>query len=435
MDRRIRVLALALLLAVALAGCGGRKPAQSGATAEPVATAEPTATVQVMEPTATVEPTATAQAAAAPGVAYGGGSVALFAANVGKGDALLLVVDGWAGLIDTGKPQARGRVLSAMAAMGVTALDAVFITHTDNDHTGGLGWLADSDIPVGAWYASGYFTGVKPEKHDAVKAAAKRGQEVNWLRRGDTVPLGATGALLRVLAPFEQFEDKDDNNSLVMMLETAQGRMLFTGDMELPEEASLLMKGDDLSCDVLKAPNHGDDDTVSESFARAAGAELVVISTDGQEKPGTPDDGVVARLEAAGGTCWVTEDTGLGIRVTLSGGAASAAAVDINEAPAQDVAVATVVPGDDLVTLRNDGADRDLTGWYLYSDRGNELYAFPDGFVLGAGRTLTVGTRSSDEGSYDLLWDDKKVIHKSKTDDILLFDRWGRCVDNRSNGL
>ena len=204
MDRRIRVLALALLLAVALAGCGGRKPAQSGATAEPVATAEPTATVQVMEPTATVEPTATAQAAAAPGVAYGGGSVALFATNVGKGDALLLVVDGWAGLIDTGKPRARGRVLSAMAAMGVTALDAVFITHTDNDHTGGLGWLADSDIPVGAWYASGYFTGVKPEKHDAVKAAAKRGQEVNWLRRGDTVPLGATGALLRT----EDGEDK-----------------------------------------------------------------------------------------------------------------------------------------------------------------------------------------------------------------------------------
>jgi myo-inositol-hexaphosphate 3-phosphohydrolase len=35
---------------------------------------------------------------------------------------------------------------------------------------------------------------------------------------------------------------------------------------------------------------------------------------------------------------------------------------------------------------------------------------------------------------YDLLWNDKKVIHKSKSDTIYLYDRFGRYVDSQSNG-
>ena len=367
------------------------------------------------------------------GLSEGGQRVELFAANVGKGDALILRVDNWVGLIDAGKPYARGKVLSAMESMGATALDAVFLTHTDSDHAGGMEWLSDSDIPVGAWYAPAYYTGVKGEKHPMVRAAGNRGAEVQWLRRGDVIPLGDTGAALRVLAPDRLFEDKDDNNSLVMLLDTAQGRMLLTGDMELPEEAVLLSQGDDLGCAVLKAPNHGDDDTLSQAFAQAASAKAAVISTDSAEKPGTPDPGVVARLGAAGTAVYVTQNAGLGLRVTLNGGAPEVTAVNIDAPRASDVVIQSVVPGDDLIALRNDGRDCDLTGWYLYSDRGNELYAFPDGCVLGAGQTLTVGTRSSD-GGFDLMWDDKKVIHKSKRDNIQLYDCYGRVVDAMSNG-
>lgn len=368
------------------------------------------------------------------GLSEGGQSVELFAVNVGKGDALIVKVDGFTCLIDAGKPYAMGKVRSALEAMGVSALDAVFLTHTDGDHAGGLEWLSEGDIPVGAWYASGYFTDVKAEKHPAVKAARARGAQIQWLVRGDSVALGDTGAALRVLAPDRLFEDKDDNNSLVMMLETAQGRMLLTGDMELPEEAALLSQGDDLGCAVLKAPNHGDDDTVSQAFAEAVSAQAAIISTDSGEKPGTPDPGVVARLQSAGAACYVTQDAGLGLRVTLTGGVPSVQAVDIDAPLTTGLTIREVVPGDDLVTLKNDGADADLTGFYLYSDRGNELYAFPEGYVLGAGESVTVGTKSSDDGDYDLLWNDKKVIHKSKTDDIYLYDACGRVIDMMSNG-
>ena len=359
----------------------------------------------------------------------------LFCVNVGKGDALILRVGGWRGLIDAGKPWAMGRVRGAMEVMGIDALDAVFLTHTDKDHAGGLEWLAAGDIPVGAWYASGYYTDVKEDGHPAVEAAGARGQRVNWLTRGDVLPLGDTGAVLRVLAPFELSTDKDDNNSLVMMLETDQGRMLLTGDMELPEEAGLLKQGDDLSCDVLKAPNHGDSDTLSQAFARAAGADLAVISTDSYEKPGTPDPGVLARLKEAGTQVRVTQDAGLGVWVTLAGGVPEVRDVPFPEDEAQGLSIEGVYPGDDLIVMKNDGPDRDMTGWYLFSEKGNELFAFPEGTLFPSGGTLTVGTLSSNEGSYDLLWNDKKVIHQKKADGITLYDRYGRAADRRGNGL
>lgn len=363
----------------------------------------------------------------------GGQSVQMFAVNVGKGDAIIIKVDNWCGLIDAGKPKAMSRIRAALRSLNIAVLDAVFLTHTDNDHAGGMAWLSESGIPVGAWYAPAMYTGVKAKKHPMALAAAARGADVRWLKRGDTIALGDTGAALRVLAPATLFEDKDDNNSLVMMLETAQGKMLLTGDMELPEEADLLTRGDDLRCAVLKAPNHGDDDTLSERFADACRAQIAVISTDSQEKPGTPDPEVVARLNAVGTTCCVTQDAALGISVTLADGQAEAQYVGIDAPATIGVSIVSVTPGEDTVTLQNTGAALDMTGWSLHSDRGDELYPFPDGWTFPANSTVTVGTNSTD-GTYDLLWDDKKVIHKSKTDNITLYDNWGRAVDAASNG-
>jgi len=361
-------------------------------------------------------------------------SVTLFAVNVGKGDALVLRSGDWTGLIDAGKPWAMGRVRSVLKGLGVDRLDAVFLTHTDNDHAGGMEWLARSDIAVDAWYASALFTGVKAKKHPMAQAAAIRGQEVRWLRRGDTVALGDGGASLRVLAPASLYEDKDDNNSLVMLLESPQGRILLAGDMELPEEGELLSFGDDLSCDVLKVPNHGDDDTTSEEFARAASAQVALISTDGMEKPGTPDPNVVARLTAAGSRVAVTEDSGLGLWVTLADGEAAVSDVDFPEAMISGPVVAGVDADDDRIAVGNSGDTAvDLGGFYLYSDRGDELYAFPAGTSLAPGESLIVGAADTD-GNYDLLWDEKKVVHKKKTDIITLYDPYGRVLDSRDNG-
>lgn len=356
----------------------------------------------------------------------------MYAVSAGKADAILLGGDGWAALVDAGYARSRGKILAAMRQMGVTRLDAVFLTHTDRDHAEGLQWLAESEIEVGGWYASAMFMGVKDKKHPAVQAAKVRNQEVVWLRAGDSVPL--ENAVFSVLAPSEPASDKDNNNSLVMMLESADGRVLLAGDMELPEEEILLGSGADLSCDVLKTANHGDDDANSEAFLRAAAPEIAVFSTSSAEKPGTPNPATVAALESLGAQVCVTESCTGGVLTRLSGGETSVEWVNLPE-PETGVRIERVEPGADRITLANDGtADADLSGWMLVSEKGNEWFVLPEGTTIAAGGRLILGTNSTD-GAFDLLWDDKKVVHKSKTDLFTLYDANGMTVDAMDNGL
>ena len=246
--------------------------------------------------------------------------VELFAVNVGKGDALVVRAGDYTCLIDTGKEKAQEQLEVALKALGVEALDAVFITHTDKDHVGGLKWLRESDIEIRAIYASRYYPNTTEKKHPAVKAAKKLDLTVNWLGAGDSVPLGDSGAVFRVLAPEMEIPDDEDDNSLVMMLESPDGRILLTGDMEHVEEAALLSSGADLRCDVLKVANHGDSDATSAALIAACAPSVALISTDSAEKPGTPDAGIVRNLQGIGCAVCVTQDASLGIRVTLDGG-------------------------------------------------------------------------------------------------------------------
>lgn len=355
----------------------------------------------------------------------------MYAVSVGKADAILLGVGDSACLIDAGYARSRGKILSAMEMMGVDRLEAVFVTHTDDDHTDGLEWLAESGVEIGAWYASAMYTGVKKEeKHPAVKAAKLDGQNVRWLQAGDSVPLGS--AVLDVLGPSVLNTDKDDNNSLVMMLRSAQGNILLAGDMEFEQESVLLASGADINCDVLKVGNHADNDTGSEAFIRAASPSVAVISTDSYEKPETPDPRLVNYLRNTGAQVSVTQEATGGILVRLSGGAPTVELINL-PVPQTGVVISDVVAGEDIITLNNPGAAQDLTGWYLFSEKGGEMYVFPEGAVIESGARLTVGTNSTEE-HFDLLWDDKKVINKSKTDLITLYDANGMPVSGMTNG-
>ena len=275
--------------------------------------------------------------------------------NVGKGDAILVKTRGRAYLIDAAKAERWGMVQSMLKQEGVTSLNGVFLTHTDKDHAGGLVPLAQSGIEVGAWYASGYCLDYgHGEKHPAVQAAALRGREVTWLYAGDGVD-----GLFDVLAPSVAATDKDDNNSLVMMLNAGGGKVLLTGDMEFPEEEALLNSGAALGCDILKVANHADNDTLSEAFANAARPKLALISTDPYEKTGTPDAGLLSRLEAVGTQVYRTDFTEAGLRATLEAGGAKVESVSWNARPArcETVSISEIDVAGDRLTLCNSGGE------------------------------------------------------------------------------
>lgn len=357
------------------------------------------------------------------------GGTSLTAISVGKGDALLLTVGEENFLIDSGRNRAWGRLNAALTELGVVHLNGVILTHTDKDHAGNVEMLAQTGIEIDAWYASAIFADPKKEsKHPLVKAAEIRGQQVRFLNAGDEIPCEA--GTIAVLAPFAVDAENENNNSLVLRVETADGAILLTGDMELEEEIRLLNSGAALRADILKVAHHGEDDATSLSLAQAVKPQAAVICTDSYEEPDTPDPKVLAILESAGAKTYVTQDAEMAVRMMLSGGEVAVEMLGFSDRPdVPEIALARVVANPDEIVLENrSGAAADLSGWYIYVDRDEEFFLFPQGTFIEAGAQLRVSTRESVQVG-DVSWDEKNVISNKKEDFVALYDPYGCCID------
>jgi len=244
--------------------------------------------------------------------------LSLLAINVRKADALLLRSGDSAYLIDTGTEESAPALLTALREENVTRLDGVILTHTHQDHVGGLEALLASDIVIDRVYASGYYNKKKESKHPAVKAVKGTGLEVTFLFAGDTLPLD--GGSLTVIGPLEKNADIENNNSLVLLAEGGGGKILLTGDMEFPEEKSLLKAGAVPAADVLKIGNHGESDATSYELVTTVNPSLAVISTNSDDEPDTPSPLVLQVLAACNVNVVFTEGTQRGVEITLKDG-------------------------------------------------------------------------------------------------------------------
>ena len=247
--------------------------------------------------------------------------------NVGKADAALFFLGDEHYLIDTGTKDSHDQLVRVLEAYGVSHLDGIFVTHTDKDHAGGLKKLLKSGVTTDMLYASALHSETDLNDHRVVEAAEKHDAPLTWLKAGEKVT-AADGSVFHVLGPLSQDPDNENNNSLVIRLETPEGAMLLTGDMELNEEAELIQNGLITQAEVLKVPHHGEDDATSKQFALIVQPQWSVISTNTVEEPDTPDVKITSRLQAAGSSIAVTQDAQVGILITLEDGQASAQRID-----------------------------------------------------------------------------------------------------------
>ena len=242
------------------------------------------------------------------GESAGENEMSLLAINVRKADALLLRCGTSAYLIDTGTKKSADDMLAVLRGEGITRLNGVILTHTHADHVGGLKALLESGIEIENIYTSKYYVLKKEDgKHPVDKAIKKKDYEVTYLAAGDTLPLD--GGKLTVVGPLEKNEEAENCNSLVLLAEGGGGSILLTGDMEFPEEASLLDAGLIPHADVLKIANHGESDATSDALVAAVSPSLAVISTNTVDEPDTPDPRVMRLLSGANIPVLITQDS------------------------------------------------------------------------------------------------------------------------------
>ncbi len=245
--------------------------------------------------------------------------LSLLAINVGKADALLLRSGNSAYLIDTGTKKTSEKLISVLRSEGIERLTGVILTHTHADHTGGLKALLQSGIVIEKIYTSKYYVLKKEDgKHPVEKAIKKTDYQYEFLVGGDSLPLD--NGKLTVVGPVEFNEEVENCNSLVLLAEGGGGSILLTGDMEFPEEDSLLKAGVIPRADILKIGNHGEGDATSVQLVTTVQPKLAVIPTSTEEEPDTPDPRVLKLLRDQDIPYVVTQDSENGILVTLKGG-------------------------------------------------------------------------------------------------------------------
>ena len=250
--------------------------------------------------------------------------------NVGKADSAVFWVGGKTYLVDTGSKGSADAMLRALQIHDVTHLDGVFITHTDKDHVGGLKELLQSDISVDKLYAPRFHAEESDEQHPVYGASQKNNVPMDWLSAGDVIEVDADHRFV-VLGPLSQAPNSDNDNSLVMDLQTPHGNMLLTGDMEFPEETELLSANVIPPATVLKVSHHGEDDTSSRLFLARVKPQWAIISTSTAEEKDTPSPKVVALLWDVKADVAVTQDATCGIYVTLQDGDATAQLINYTE--------------------------------------------------------------------------------------------------------
>ena len=252
--------------------------------------------------------------------AASGGVLRVTFFSVGQGDSALVQFPGGAAvLIDAGgdlrglpaplgvglrDPGARD-VLPALAALGVSRLELVVLTHPHPDHAGGLPSVLRA-LPVGAlWMTSEPGPGDIGGKLRGV--ARERGIPVHEPAPGERFSSG--GASLEVLAPDPRWspERSTNDNSLVLRVDHGAVSLLLAGDAEALAEAALAHGPRRLRAQLLKAGHHGSRTSTTEAFLRAVSPEVVVFSAGLQNPFGFPHPEVVARASAAGARVLTTE--------------------------------------------------------------------------------------------------------------------------------
>ena len=213
--------------------------------------------------------------------------------DVGQGLAVLVRTANRALLYDAGPAlgadaDSGERIIAPyLRASGIARLEAMIVTHNDNDHAGGAASVTEN-FEVDALLSS------LPERHPLLGNVAgarpcAAGASWEW-----------DGVRFAMLHPDAATRAKKSNDLSCVLKVSAGGRaMLLTGDIEKPAEAELLQRdAAALTADVLLVPHHGSRSSSTPAFLSAVGARVAVIPVGYRNRFGHPNREVLERLGA-----------------------------------------------------------------------------------------------------------------------------------------
>lgn len=224
-------------------------------------------------------------------------SVRLLAPYVGQGHGIALVTDRKAIVFDAGPP-GQGGLAQALRGANVDTIYAIYLTHPDLDHWGGLDSLV-GNFPV------------RKLIHGPVDSA-RRAQTFAWACRQtlsgcDTLWRGDSTAFrndlqVDVLWPDSGaiFPDPNDGSLVLRVSRHDRGLLLVSGDLDTLGEQAVAL--DVHHVEVVELGHHGSRSSGSLRFLGAATPKWAIVQYGRDNDYGHPTAQALARARAVGAT-------------------------------------------------------------------------------------------------------------------------------------
>ncbi len=221
--------------------------------------------------------------------------------DVGQGDAALIQTpNGKNVLVDTGiwRPNSNSAssiLLPYFDEVGITKLDAIFLSHPHADHIGGILELITA-IEIDTIYNSGYeYESILYHNYHAL--AKKNGVPIKSLRAGDQPKIDPS-ILFLVLAPEGGIFNSDPNqHSLVLEVIHGDSEFLFMGDAGESQEERILENYSELvNTDVLKVGHHGSKTSSGNDLISVTSPDFSIISLAERNRFNHPHPEAIQRI-------------------------------------------------------------------------------------------------------------------------------------------
>jgi len=241
--------------------------------------------------------------------------------DVGQGQSLIAVTPESALVVDTGAAYESGFSMAtsvvgpALHRQGVRQLDAMVISHSDNDHAGGAQVLMERFSPRQLWAGQPQALDVSLQAqlhalgfescHDVRASLVYKEYEQT------EIVLDQDLSLRFFAVPLAARHDDNTHSCVVQLTWMQRWTVLIPGDIDAQAERALVnVYGNALQSDVLVAAHHGSKTSSSMAFLTAVAPQEIWISAGWGNRFGHPHADVMARLLATKAKIRVTANEG-----------------------------------------------------------------------------------------------------------------------------
>jgi len=232
--------------------------------------------------------------------------------SVGQGDAILLVSNGRAALVDAGPDSKAYQIRAHLKYLGISRLEWILITHQHPDHFNGLETLIES-VDVGAIYhGSNRESSISWKR--TTQLVQHRGISLHEIQTSDQ----RMGSLhIRTFAPTASPHVNENDRSVAVRIDGLSSSVLLTGDLEHFGEMRLTAMNPGI-IDVLKLGHHGSRTSTSDMLLDAVTPAVSVASCGRFNQYQFPHAEILNRMKSHDVDVLSTASHGL-IRVIMDG--------------------------------------------------------------------------------------------------------------------